>query len=116
MSSGIDLMDLALALGERELEALRDERVEEAQELASERGEAMRKAFEAPPGDDVEAFRERLHRMNHLQDRLTLEARRLHGEVRERMKGVKKESKRMAGYGKAAQRMPGTSRFISKRS
>jgi hypothetical protein len=106
-------MDLALALGERELEALREERIHDLSDLAKQRGLAMRQAFLAPPGDDVEAFRERLRRMWELQDTLIKEARAMHATLRELIKDVKAQAKRMNGYGQTRRR-PGECRFISK--
>lgn len=116
MDNAISNLVRALDIGERELELLARGEVEQAGELAHERGMLMDLAHKTPPAASAEQIREKLSRLKTLQGRITDEAKRLQQVLREDLKRAKEENKRLAGYRKTVKVTPISSRFISKKS
>jgi len=115
MSDCLTLLDQALELANKELEQLSSDIVDNVETMARERSRLVARAMEARNEASLDALRGKLQQLQSLQGRLTLEAKRLHESVRLELLRTKKESTRMAGYGKAYKAPPLFSKFLSKR-
>ena len=120
MEQALERLDRAYALGEQELALLVAEEVDQVERLSSERAgliqDVVDTAAEAE-GPAQEILLEKLRRLEALQGRLTGEARRLHERLRDDLARVKKETKRLSGYGDAVRPVPLVrNRYVNKKS
>lgn len=116
MANSLELLDQALEMGRRELETLTSGEVDGTDVSSLERGRLLEQAWEMRHCVDLDAFQKKLLQLQSLQGELTTEARKLHASLKEDMKHIKAQGRRMAGYGQAARMTPraGTSRFLSR--
>lgn len=98
MERATEYIDQALMLGQLELSLLLAGDVEEAARIAEERRIATEQAWNARQDRDQETLGERLTQLLQLQELLTTEAKRLHGEIRASLVRSRKEMQRMNGY------------------
>jgi hypothetical protein len=115
MSGCEDHLDQAMDILNAEMEALRDENIEEAHRLALVRGEALRKGCESPEGTgSSETLVRRLERLNTMHAGLISEALRIRERVREDLLRLRSERQRFAGYKDAHKITPLISHCVSK--
>ncbi len=101
MLTAADYIDQALALGEKELQALKDGDVEGALELSGQRSWVLSHAWEARMGCDEEAYKERLFKVHDMQIVLTKLAQEKREELRLGLVRSRKENHRLMGYRQA---------------
>ena len=110
-----DYFEQALRLGQKELALLEDEKVEEAEELARQRGELIEQ-FSAQKQHFSEAeFRDKLKQLQRLQGQLGAAAQKLRTVLQKEIVRIKGEKRRLKGYRKAAKVTPIFSRYVSKK-
>jgi hypothetical protein len=115
MSSSLEYLDQAFALGRKELDHLASGEIAEAQAAAHARGELLSRALAAPGREPAEQLIAKLSQLRSMQTRLTEEAKRLHAALRDDLVRVRGESKRLAGYKSTTKITPLFNRFVSKR-
>jgi len=110
-----DCFEQALRLGQKELALLEEGKVEEAEELARQRGELMEQ-FSAQKQHFSEAeFRDKLKQLQRLQGQLGAAAHRLRAVLQKEIARIQKENRRLKGYRKVAKVTPVSSRYVSKK-
>ncbi len=114
MTSPEQIVDRAMALGERELESLQARDVDQAALLAEERFPIMEEVLGLSAGPDQTNLLDKLVRLKHLQGRLTAEARKLHAALKADLGRTQAETRRMAGYSGSARKLP-TNVYVNKR-
>lgn len=95
-----DLLDEALQVGARELDALRAGDVDLASELCAQRADLMERGW-ARRENDCGELRSRLLALRDLQERLFAEGRALKQQIRDQLNQSKAQMRRMRGYGQA---------------
>lgn len=98
MGQELTLLDEALDLARREIEALEDGAYEDALELAEKRGMITNMAWNEMPSGNREECRGRILELADLQGRLTAIATKARNAIRERLNSSRKEKKRIQGY------------------
>ncbi|MGD9608081.1 MAG: hypothetical protein AB7U59_01610 [Desulfovibrionaceae bacterium] len=114
MSDKLDLLEQALATGERELHCLLAGEIEEAEKLAKERGQLLEMAWGETDPESVGLLRDKLLKLKSLQGQLTTEARRLHAELKSDLQRAKQENQRLSGYRSTVRPNPAVSRYLDK--
>ncbi len=116
MSESLRMLDRALDVGLKELEFLLSGEVEQAEELAHERGDLIRAALAGESaGRDQQVLRDKLGELLELQNRITSQATRMRDEARADLLRARQEGKRLDGYRSGVCGGAGVqSRFISK--
>ncbi len=114
MSETLVYLDQALEAGERELACLLAGEVEEAEKLAFDRGKLVEEAWRMRGAGEVGALKEKLLRLQSLQGRLSVEAKRLHETLRRDLKKAKCENKRFSGYKTTVTPRPVVNRYLNK--
>ena len=94
----VAMLDLALALGEEELGALRAGEVEMASCRCELRARLLSSAAQARIGENRAAVVARLRAMGYLQARLTTAGQELRAEMAAKLNRSKAESRRLRGY------------------
>ena len=94
----MQLLDTAMRLSDREMEALRRGEYEETERLAFERGMLVREAVSAPVPVDTAGYRARLEALRDMQVRLMDEARRRRDDIGESLRNARCQRRRMGGY------------------
>ena len=102
MADSLTLLDEALRIGERELEALKSGDMDVADEAAVERGRLISKAWDVRTVDIEDELRVKLLQMQKMQVQLTEELKKLHSSLRSQLLASKKKSSGFKGYYKAA--------------
>ncbi len=106
MAYDISLMELA---------SLEEEDVETARELARQRSDIFDNVFASSFDGDNEQFVEKLNRLQKMQSRITVSARKLHKALSEELKRVKNENHRFSGYKKASAITPLFNPYLNKK-
>lgn len=108
MSECLNLLDQALDIGRQELDFIAAEDVDSLDDAAIKRDALIAQAWEARDSEsvDVEELLYKLRQLKSLQGQLTREARALHKRLEADLMRTKQETKRFAGYGKAAKVTP----------
>ncbi len=99
-------LDMAYDISRMELTSLDEQDLEKAGELARQRSRILDQLFTSPGKNNSEEFRDKLLRLQKMQARITLSARKLHKELSEELKRVKTENNRFTGYKKATSVTP----------
>ncbi len=94
----MQMLDAAMRLSDREMEALRRGEYEETERLAFERGMLVREAVSAPVPSDRDAYRARLEALRDMQVNLMGEARRRRDAIGESLRSARQQRRRMGGY------------------
>lgn len=105
MATQLALLERAIALGEEELAHLSSGNVDQACQAAEARIGLLDRLLDAPGGPGADCP-DGLVRMRELQERLTGEARKLHGVLKDELVRVRQENRRVSGYAGAARRTP----------
>ena len=95
-----ELLDEALQVGARELDALRAGDVDLASELCERRADLMERGW-ARRENDCGELRSRLLALRDLQELLFEEGRALKRQIRDQLNQSKEQMRRMRGYGQA---------------
>jgi len=95
-----ELLDEALQVGARELDALRAGDVDLASELCDRRADLMERGL-ARRENDCGELRSRLLALRDLQELLFEEGRALKRQIRDQLNQSKEQMRRMRGYGQA---------------
>ncbi len=98
----IKLLEQALSLGEQELEYLMADEVDGVEKLSEQRFSLLDEAWERQSPDCLDEFREKFLQMQDLQTRLSQEAVRLHGVLRDELNKNRQESQRRQSYEQSA--------------
>lgn len=101
MHESLRLYDMCLALLDQEAEALENENEELLEELCRKRVTLMEDAWEKRDGCDPVLLLERLENIRSAQKELTAQTRMQTETLRMTLQNSRKESSRLAGYGKA---------------
>ena len=110
-----DYFEQALRLGQKELALLEEGKVEEAEELARQRGELMEQ-FSAQKQYFSEAeFLDKLKQLQRLQGQLGAVALGLRAVLQKEIARIREENRRLKGYRKVAKITPLFSRYVSKK-
>ncbi|NCC23596.1 MAG: hypothetical protein EOM25_00150 [Deltaproteobacteria bacterium] len=112
MLSPDEAIDRALLIGSRELVCWMENNDDEATELALERGRLMNHTFETP--SDKSALSDKIKELAKLQTKITFEAKRLHGAIRDELTALRGQSRRISSYSQAAKVTPISSRFVNR--
>ncbi|WP_461211429.1 hypothetical protein [Desulfocurvus sp. DL9XJH121] len=118
MSECLSLLDQALDLGERELEFLDAGDVDSLDTTVKERRRLIEEAdrLRGEESVDVDLLVEKLHKLRSMQSALTTKARSLHETLTDDLSRIRREGRRLAGYGKASKITPLFGRrFMSKK-
>lgn len=99
-ASATQLLDEALRIGARELDALRAGDVDLASELCEQRAALMEQGW-AKRENDLGEVRSRLIALRDLQERLFAEGNTLKEEIRDQLNQSKQQMRRMRGYRQA---------------
>lgn len=116
MSQCLELLDQALDAGKRELECLASGEVDDVAAAAQERSRLIEEAWSLQETEQVcvEELLDKLQKLRTMQGKLSREARVLHSNLAQDLSHMKKQGRRLAGYGKATRITPMINRFISK--
>ncbi len=114
MADKLAYLDEALATGERELHCLLAGEIEEAEQLAKDRGRLLEMAWRSADPESVGLLRDKLHKLKNLQGQLTVEARRLHAELKTDLQRAKQENQRLSGYRTTVRPNPTVRRYLDK--
>ena len=95
-----ELLDEALQVGARELDALRAGDVDLASELCERRADLMERGW-AMGENNLRVIRTRLLAVRDLQELLFEEGRALKRQIRDQLNQSKEQMRRMRGYGQA---------------
>lgn len=109
------LLDQALELGEQELAILSSGEVEGVDTLVARRDKLVTTAWDNRHQCDLDRFREKLNRLQAMQNRLSHEALQLHERMLRELGRVRKEGARLSGYGKAVKPTPRFSAYLNKK-
>ncbi|MCG8530885.1 MAG: hypothetical protein MI749_09495 [Desulfovibrionales bacterium] len=101
MANSLTLLDEALRIGGRELEALRSGDMDVAEEAAEERGRLIAEALEHRTGDIEGELRTKLVQMQGVQVQLTDELKKLHSSLKSQLLATRQKSARCKGYQQA---------------
>lgn len=94
----VAMLDLALALGEEELSALKAGEVETATRCCELRARLLSSAAETRTGENKTAVVARLRAMGYLQARLTTAGQELRASMADKLNRTRAESRRLRGY------------------
>lgn len=114
MNDELDILDLALETGRKELDQLAEGEVDEADRLSSERLALMEEAWRMRDPKRIGALKEKLVQLQSLQGQITAEARRLHEAIKRDLLRAKQENQRMTGYRSSLRVSPLGGRFVDK--
>ncbi|MFP5222157.1 MAG: hypothetical protein ACLGSA_07700 [Acidobacteriota bacterium] len=114
MKDEIDILELALETGRRELDQLAEGEVDEAERLSMERLALMEEAWRMRDPKKIGALKEKLMQLQSLQGQITAEARRLHDAIRRDLLRAKQENQRLTGYRSSLRVSPIGGRFVDK--
>jgi hypothetical protein len=115
MSGCEEHLDRAMEILASEMDALREEDVDEAHRLALARGDALHNGCAQLTGaDKTEALVHKLEQLKTMHTGLISEALRIQERVREDLLRLRSERQRFAGYRDARKVTPLISRFVSK--
>lgn len=114
MSDKLEYLEAALAAGERELHCLLAGEIEEAEKLAKDRGRLLDLAWHTADPESIGQLRDKLHKLKNLQGQLTVEARRLHAELKSDLQRAKQENHRLSGYRTSVRPNPAVRRYLDK--
>ncbi len=103
MHTSIHYLDEALSLSQKELLALRQDNVEQAEELAQKRASLMALAWENHTDSIREMYKERLLALRDAQKELINFVQHAQTELKGGVRRSKQEGRRLAGYKKALQ-------------
>lgn len=120
MSQCLNLLDQALDLGRRELETFESGDTETLHECSAERARLIEEACglreAAGESVDVDELLDKLRQLKAMQTTLSAKARKLHDSLTDDLMRMKREGRRLAGYGKASKITPLFGRrFIRRR-
>lgn len=101
MANSLTLLDEALRIGERELEALKNGDMDVADEAAVERERLISEAWAIRTGDIEGELRKKLLKMQNVQLLLTDELKKLHASLKSQLIASKKKSSGYRGYQKS---------------
>lgn len=114
MKDEIDILELALETGRKELDQLAEGEVDEAERLSTERLTLMEEAWRLRDPKKIGALKEKLMQLQSLQGQITAEARRLHEAIRRDLLRAKQENQRLTGYRSSLRVSPIGGRFVDK--
>lgn len=114
MSDKLEYLEQALATGERELHCLLAGEIEEAEKLAKDRGRLLEMIWSSAEAESVGLLRDKLLKLKNLQGQLTVEARRLHAELKSDLQRAKQENQRLSGYRSTVRPNPAIRRYLDK--
>lgn len=114
MSDKLAYLEQALTTGERELHCLLAGDIDEAEKLAKDRGRLLELAWAEADPESVGLLRDKLLKLKNLQGQLTVEARRLHAELKSDLQRAKQENQRLSGYRTTVRPNPAVSRYLDK--
>ena len=118
MSECLSLLDQALDIGQRELDSLAAGEVDGLEEASRERARLIDEAWNQRECEavDVDELVGKLRQLRSLQSQLSSKARKLHSSLAEDLMRMRREGKRLVGYGKASKITPlFGSRFMRKK-
>ena len=119
MSECLSLLDQALDIGQRELDSLVAGDVDGLEDASKERGRLIEEAWalRGNPQVDVDELLGKLHQLRNMQSTLSAKARKLQCSLAEDLSRMRREGKRLAGYGKASKVTPlFGAHYVSKQS
>lgn len=93
------LLEQALEMGHDELGAIAEGDVDSAERLAMGRGHLINDAIKSRETIRLEELLNKLKELQRLQGRISSEARKLHSSLKDDLGRVKKQNKRLNGYG-----------------
>ena len=114
MANSLTLLDKALRIGEKELEALKQGDMDVAGEAATEREHLISEAWEFRSGVDRDELQQKLITMQSVQAQLTDELKQLHASLKSQLVESKKKSAGYRGYSQASGGASMTSMCLSK--
>jgi len=114
MSDKLEYLEAALTTGERELHCLLAGEIEEAEKLARDRGQLLEKAWRCADPESIGLLRDKLLKLKSLQGQLTMEARRLHAELKTDLQRAKQENQRLTGYRTTVRPNSNAPRYLDK--
>ncbi len=114
MKDEIEILDIALDVGRRELDQLAQGEVDAARHLAEERMQLMEDAWRMRDPAKIGALKDKLLQLQGLQGQITSEARQLHEAIRRDLLRAKQENQRLTGYRSSMRGSPPGSRFVDK--
>jgi hypothetical protein len=110
-----DYFEQALRLGQKELALLEDEKVEEAEELARQRGELIEDFCAQKQHFSEAEFLDKLKQLQRLQGQIGAAALGLRAVLQKEIVRIREENRRLKGYRKVAKVTPISSRYVSKK-
>ncbi len=114
MSDKLEYLEAALVAGEKELHCLLAGEIEEAETLAKDRGRLLEMAWRSADPESIGLLRDKLFKLKNLQGQLTVEARRLHAELKSDLQRAKQENQRLSGYRTSVRPNPAVRRYLDK--
>jgi len=114
MPDKLDYLEAALVKGESELHCLLAGEIEEAEKLAHDRGQLLEQAWRCSDPESIGLLRDKLLKLKNLQGQLTMEARRLHAELKSDLQRAKQENKRLTGYRGGSHAQFGVRNYLDK--
>jgi hypothetical protein len=108
MPECLSLLDQALDLGEQEMEFLEAGDVDGLSDAATERRRLIEEAerLRGTERVDVDLLVEKLQKLRSMLSSLTARARTLHETLTDDLSRIRREGRRLAGYGKASKITP----------
>ncbi|QGY40865.1 hypothetical protein GM415_12245 [Pseudodesulfovibrio cashew] len=117
MASRRRLLDEALSIGRKELGCLAGGDVFGAERFSRDRERILDEAIADLDSEHLDQLSDVLVEVKSLQDQITAEARRLHTSLKQDLAGMRKQTKRFAGYSFGSGNMPrlAKERFLNKK-